>query len=146
MTKLFSVLIFIYLLSFNPLFAQKSKSKEALLLDKGISYFDAGNYKYAIMYFDSAVVVNTENEEAYAFRGISKFMLKQYNEAVEDFDLCLILAPGYAEVYYYRGLSKLELKAEKQACEDFYLAYDYGFRKALKMIKNVCEEDIEEKK
>jgi tetratricopeptide (TPR) repeat protein len=146
MTKLFSGLIIIYLLSINPLFAQDQKTKDEVFLDKGISYFDAENYKYAIMYFDSAVVINTENEEAYAFRGISKFMLEQYNEAVEDFDLCLILAPGYAEIYYYRGLSKLELKADKKACEDLYLAYDYGFKKAMKVIKNVCKDEVDKKK
>jgi len=139
MMKLFSGFILIYLLSINPLFAQDPITKDQEYLDKGIQYFDSDNYKYAIQYFDSAIVVNTENVEAYAFRGISKYMLKQYIEAIEDFDLCLILAPGYAEVYYYRGLSKLEIDANKKACEDLYLAYDYGFKKAMKVIKNVCD-------
>lgn len=141
MTKILSGFIIIYLLSINPLFAQDVKTKDAIFFDKGLAYFELENYQYAIMYFDSAIVTNTENVEAYAFRGISKFMLKQYNEAIEDFDLCLILAPGYAEIYYYRGLSKLELEANKRACEDLYLAYDYGFKKAMKIIKNVCKED-----
>ena len=141
MTKLFPSFLIVLLLSINSLFAQEEKSKDEQFFDQGLSYFDAENYQYAIMYFDSAIIVNTENVEAYAFRGISKFMLKQYNEAVEDFDLCLILEPGYAEVYYYRGLSKLELGANKKACEDLYLSYDYGFRKAMKVIKNVCDEE-----
>lgn len=145
MTKLISGFIIIILLSINTLYAQDTKTKDAQLLEKGIEYYDAENYQYAIMYFDSVIIINTENVEAYAFRGISKFLLKQYNEAIEDFDLCLILEPGYAEIYYYRGLSKLEVGANKKACEDLYLAYDYGFRKAMKVIKNVCEEEKDPK-
>ena len=129
MTKLIPSFLIVLLLSINSLFAQEEKSKDEQFFDQGLSYFD------------SAIAINTENTEAYAFRGISKFMLKQYNEAIEDFDLCLILEPGYAEVYYYRGLSKLELGANTKACEDLYLAYDYGFKKAMKIIKNVCEEE-----
>ena len=136
----------VFLLSLNTLHAQEQKKQDEVYFDKGIEYFDANNYKYAILYFDSVIVMNTENVEAYAFRGISKFSLKQYDDAIEDFDLCLILEPGYAEVYYYRGLSKLELGANEKACEDLYLAYDYGLKKSMKLIKAVCEEDLEKGK
>ena len=141
MLKLYFGFIIIYLLSINPVFAQEEKSKDITFLDKGIEYYDLENYLVAVQYFDSAIVVNTENTEAYAFRGISKFMLTQYKEAKKDFDLCLILTPGYAEVYYYRALCQLELDQQDAACEDFYLAYAYGFRKAKKMIKNICEKE-----
>jgi tetratricopeptide (TPR) repeat protein len=144
MTKLFSALIFICLLSVQNLSAQKEGSKDDQLFTKGLEYFDAKNYKSAIQYFDSCIVMNTENTEAYAYRGLAKYELKQYNEAINDFDLALILAPGYAEVYYFRALAKLEIGANDKACEDLYAAYDYGFKKAMRIIENVCKE--EEKK
>jgi tetratricopeptide (TPR) repeat protein len=140
MIKLFSTLIFICLLSVQNISAQKETSKDEQLLKKGLSFFDAKNYKTAIQYFDSCIVVNTENTEAYAYRGLAKYELKHYNEAIEDFDLTLILAPGYAEVYYFRALAKLEIGANDKACEDLYAAYDYGFKKAMRVIENVCKE------
>ena len=144
MKKILFGFILTFLLSIQMLVAQETKPQDAIYFDKGMEYYDAGNYKLAIVYFDSSIVTNTENTEAYAFRGLAKFDLKQYNEAIEDFDLALILTPGYAEVYYYRALAKLEIGANDKACEDLYSAYDYGFKKAMKIIENVCEE--EEKK
>jgi tetratricopeptide (TPR) repeat protein len=144
MKKILFSLILTLLMGSQVLLAQESKTKDAIYFDKGMKYYDAGNYKLAIVYFDSSIVINTENTEAYAFRGLAKFDLKQYNEAIEDFDLALILAPGYAEVYYYRALAKLEIGATDKACEDLYASYNYGFKKAMKIIENVCKE--EEKK
>jgi len=141
MQKILFSFIFTVLLSMQVTIAQETKSKDVIYFEKGMEYYDANNYKLAIVYFDSTIAINTENTEAYAFRGLAKFDLKQYDEAIEDFDLALILAPGYAEVYYYRGLAKLEIGANDRACEDFYAAYDYGFKKAIKIIENVCKED-----
>ena len=101
------------------------------------------NEKYAIVGSMNLLLSSEINSLEIAYQTESE---KEYNEAIEDLDLCLILEPGYAEAYYYRALSKLELGANKKACEDFYLAYDYGFKKAMKTIKNVCEEEKKEKK
>lgn len=144
MIKLCIPVLIILFLSTQVALAQESKSKDEVYFDQGMELYESGNYRRAIVLFDSSLIVNTENTEAYAFRGLAKFELKQFEEAIEDFDLALILAPGYAEVYYYRGLSKLEIGAKKKACEDFYLAYDYGFKKAMKLIENVCEEEKKE--
>ncbi len=144
MTKLYNSFILILLLSSQLLTAQETKTQDVIYFDQGLEFYDAGNYKMAIIYFDSSIVINTENTEAYAFRGLAKFEIKEFNEAIEDFDLAIILAPGYAEVYYYRALAKLEIGANKKACEDLYAAYDFGFKKAMKLIKNVCEVDKKE--
>lgn len=144
MMKLSFRLLFVLFLTSQGLSAQEEKSEDELYFDQGMELYDSGDYKRAIIYFDSSLVINTENTEAYAFRGLAKFELKQFENAIEDFDLAIILAPGYAEVYYYRGLAKLEIGANNKACEDLYLAYDYGFKKAMKIIENVCEEGKKE--
>ncbi len=143
--KLYLTFVVLFLL-YGSVEAQEVQAKDAKFFEKAMQYFDNGNYKSAILYFDSCIVANAEKTDAYAYRGIAKFELKQYNEAIEDFDLALILSPGYAEVYYYRALAKLEIGAKEKACEDLYAAYDYGFKKAMRVIENVCESDEKGKK
>jgi tetratricopeptide (TPR) repeat protein len=118
--------------------SQNSEKLSEMYFEKASIFFDQQNYKTCIRYCDSAIVANTENTEAYAFRGTSNFLLKDYEKAIEDFDLALILNEGYAEVYYYRGLCKLELGAKEQACNDWYEAYDLGFKRVIKIIEANC--------
>ena len=143
MIRFFTTLLFVLLITSQGLMAQKTKTQDAIYFDKAMTFFDANNYKTAILYYDSCIVANAENTEAYAYRGLCKFELKQFNEAIEDFDLALILAPGYAEVYYFRALAKLEIGANEKACEDLYAAYDYGFKKAMRVIESNCKDEDE---
>jgi tetratricopeptide (TPR) repeat protein len=142
------VLILFSLLLNISIIAQTDKAKSKLYFEKASTYFDAQNYKMCILYCDSAIITNTENLEAYAYRGVCKFQLKQYAAAIEDFDLALILNNAYAEVYYYRGICKKELGADKQACEDWYEAYNLGYKKVMSIIKEHCklEEDTKKEK
>ena len=143
--QLYFTFIVLFLLS-GSVEAQSVQTKDVEFFEKAMQYFDNGNFKSAILYFDSCITSNAEKTDAYAYRGIAKFELKLYNEAIEDFDLALILSPGYAEVYYYRALAKLEIGAKEKACEDLYAAYDYGFKKAMRVIENVCENNEKGKK
>lgn len=132
-------LLLLSLLSISSLsFAQINKEKSDEYFKIANTYFDANNFDKAIVYCDSAIISNTENLEAYAYRGVCYFSIKDYDKAIEDFDLALILNPGYAEVYYYRGICKMELGANEQACEDWYKAYNQGYKKVMTIIKENC--------
>jgi tetratricopeptide (TPR) repeat protein len=118
---------------------QKDVEKSSSYFQKASELFDQQSYLQAKQYCDSAIVYNTENMQAYAFRGVCKYNLKDYPSAIEDFDLALVLEKGYAEVYYYRGLCKKELGFDKLACDDWYEAYELGFKKVIKIIESNCE-------
>ncbi len=138
--KVLSILIlFIAFFGIQSNAQNTQEQKSNLYFEKANVFFDQENYQKALIYCDSAIIFNTENIEAYAYRGVCKFQLKQYEEAIEDFDLALVLNNGYAEVYYYRGLCKKELGANKQACEDWYNAYNLGFKNVMKIIEANCE-------
>lgn len=123
-----------------------SKDTTPNYFKKANTFFDKGEYRLAILYFDSAIVENPELVDAYALRGVSHYELKHFQSAIEDFNLALILQPNYAEVLFYRGLSYNQTEKPKLACEDWTKAYNLGFKKALKFIMRYCEMDDKAKK
>ena len=144
--KAFFILLLSVLFIVHGLFAQNDIEKSKIYFEKASLLFDQEDYSDAILYCDSAILLNTENLEAYAYRGVCKFNLQQYESAIEDFDLALILNEGYAEVYYYKGLCMKELGANEKACEDWYMAYNLGFKKVIKIIEANCALESEKKK
>ncbi len=137
------VLLSLVIFNINTI-AQADKEKSIKYFEKASIFFNEQNYQMCILYCDSAIIADTDNLEAYAYRGVCKFQMKKYAAAIEDFDLALILNDGYAEIYYYRGICKKELGADAQACEDWYQAYNLGYKKVMAVIKENCE--LEEKK
>lgn len=146
MKTIISVILFSIIFSFQLNAQNKQKAKSKAYFEKANVYFDKADYHTTLLYCDSAILFDTENLEAYAYRGVCKFQLKDYEAAIKDFDLALILNSGYAEVYYYRGLCKKELGADKQACEDWYNAYNLGFKSVMKIIKANCKIQEDPKK
>jgi len=59
--------------------------------DKGLSYFNNGNYASAIQEFSCVIELNPKGPGAYALRGTSYFRLGKYNEARSDFETVLRL-------------------------------------------------------
>jgi len=146
--KLHHLLLLSLLAIYSFTFAQVDEAKSNAYFETANVYFDENKFDIAILYCDSAIIANTDNLEAYAYRGVCKFSLKDYDSAIEDFDLALILNPGYAEMYYYRGICKMELGAKDQACEDWYSAYNQGYKKVIEIIEEHCDlqESTEKKK
>ncbi len=140
--SVFIILALIYSLSG---ISQDQKAKSIAYFEKASANFDDHKYGTAIKYCDTAISIDAENLEAYAYRGVCNFNLKKYETAIQDFDLALILNNGYAEVYYYRGLSMLELGANKKACNDFYEAYNLDFKEVMKVIEANCDLNDDDK-
>ena len=139
MKTIISVFLFAIIFNFQLNAQNKQEEKSKAYFEEANVHFDKEDYQMALLYCDSAILFDTENVEAYAYRGVCKFQLKDYESAIEDFDLALVLNNGYAEVFYYRGLCKKELGADKQACEDWYIAYNLGMKSVMKIIKANCE-------
>lgn len=140
-----TVLYFFIAIFFSELYAQSSNIQADKYFEIANKYFDKNDYSNAILYYDSTIYANTEHVEAYAFRGICRFELKEFEEAIKDFDFAIMLAPGYAEVFYYRGIAKFELGYKEKACNDWFDSYNFGFKKALKIIEKNCKDVFKEK-
>ncbi len=139
MKQIIFVIIVVTTLGLN---AQTNNKKWEIYFQKADSLFDKGEFKNAIIYYDSVIIINPGNTEAYTYRGVSRYELKEYTMAIEDFNYALILAPGYAEVYFYRGMCYMEKQMKAQACQDWQTAYSFGYRKALKVLEQNCEEEL----
>jgi len=133
------LIVLLSILSLGQIAAQSNPVLSDQYFKKSMEYFDKEDFVTAKIYCDSAIIANTENVEAYAYRGVCQFQQGKFELAIQDFDLALILSSGYAEVYYYRGICKMEMGNKTAACEDWMEAYDLGYKKVLINIQQYCE-------
>ncbi len=61
--------------------------------DKGIVYFNQGNYEAAIPYFQKATTADPEYAEAYMYLGRSHLNLRQWTKAITPLRTAYRLAP-----------------------------------------------------
>ena len=99
-----SILILICLVCNVVLFAQNvERYKE--YHDKGRNLILQGEYKKAIPYLDSAIVIMPYYTAIFQDRGYAKMQLKKYQEAIIDFDHVLDKKPYLSEVHLQRGMA-----------------------------------------
>ncbi len=67
------------------------------LIERGISFFDQGDFVKAIEVFTQAIEASPPSAEGYYHRGRSYYELKDYSHAEEDFKHALKLKPDYAK-------------------------------------------------
>jgi tetratricopeptide (TPR) repeat protein len=61
--------------------------------DKGIAYFNQGNYAAAVPYFQSATISDPEYADAYIYLGRTYLNLRQWDKAVAPLRTAYRLAP-----------------------------------------------------
>lgn len=61
--------------------------------DKGISYFNQGNYAAAIPHFQSATITDPEYADAYIYLGRTYLNLRQWSKAIAPLRTAYRLAP-----------------------------------------------------
>lgn len=61
--------------------------------DKGIAYFNQGNYEAAVPYFQKATITDPEYAEAYMYLGRSYLNLRQWTSAIAPLRTAYRLAP-----------------------------------------------------
>jgi tetratricopeptide (TPR) repeat protein len=96
--------------------------------NRGLAYFDLGNYPQAIPDFDRAIEINPRFGEAYNNRGTAYGSLGNYPQAIADFDRAIELNPRYGKAYYNRGAACLGLANYPQAIADFDRAIELNPR------------------
>ena len=64
--------------------------------------------KAKLQEYDTIILLEPDNTDAYVSRGIVKAALQQYEAAILDYDTAIQLEPNDALAYLHRGITKFE--------------------------------------
>ena len=64
--------------------------------------------KAKLQEYDTIILLEPDNSDAYVSRGIVKATLKQYDAAILDYDTAIQLEPDDALAHLHRGITKFE--------------------------------------
>ena len=85
----------------------------------GIQYYKDGNYKEAIVNFNSAIELAPYNPDYFHNRAECYRLSEQYEKAIEDYNVVLKSSSGDATDYYKRGICYSRTDSHQQAIDDF---------------------------
>ena len=128
------VIVVILLVGFSS-FSQTSYED----LERGKAKFKLKDYSSAIIDFNKAIALNSDNVDAYYSRGTSKYMLKDFEGAIEDYTKAIALTPNKGNIYFVRGLAKIELNRKEEGCKDVEIAVSLGYRLAREKRDQLCK-------
>ena len=92
--------------------------------NRGLAYFDLGNYTQAIPDFNRAIEIDPRFGEAYNNRGTAYGSLGNYTQAIADFNRAIEIHPRYGKAYYNRGFAYGSLGKSTEAIADFNRAIE----------------------
>lgn len=103
----------------------KEDGRYAALLGRGGARLHLGQYSLAIMNFDAAILLKSDDAGGHYFRGLARLMTGKYSAAVPDFNSAIRLSNNDgldAAGYFCRGLARVRLNQIQKARIDFYAA------------------------
>ena len=68
----------------------------------------------------TAIQLDPEFAEAYAYRGLAHYRLGNYDAAMQDYDTAVTLSPDLAEPYYFRAILHGQRKDHENAIDDYF--------------------------
>ncbi|MHA4809854.1 tetratricopeptide repeat protein [Flavitalea flava] len=120
---------------------RKDSGNELLdpLFIKGIYFSNTGQYKKAIVQFDSCTRRDWKYTDAYLEKGIALFELKKVEEALQTFLMTIKVSNTYADGYFWAGRCYETLGANDDALIYYQraLALDKNFTEARERIKKI---------
>ena len=87
--------------------------------NRGIHYFDIGEFDKAIEYFNKAIRLDPEFAIAYYNRGCAYNEKGDYDRAIGDYNKAVVLKPDHAVIYLSRGSVYHNMGNYEQAVEDY---------------------------
>lgn len=96
----------------------------AIYNNRGLAYYDLGQYTQAISDYTKAIELNPKDAVAYNSRGITYKKLGQYTQAISDYTKAIELNSKYAMAYNNRGNAYYYLGQYTQAISDFTKAIE----------------------
>ena len=85
----------------------------------GVSYFNNGEFKYAIDAYTDAIELDNKYTNAYINRGVIFIEIGNYKDAMKDLSKAISLDPNDAQIYYNRGILYDKLKDFSNAIDDY---------------------------
>lgn len=128
------LLTLVFLLVGFSSFAQTSRED----LERGNAKFKLKDYSGAIIDFNKAIALNSNNVDAYYSRGTAKFQLRNFEGAITDYTKAIALTPKKGNIYFVRGLAKIELNRKAEGCKDIEIAASLGYRLAIEKRAQFC--------
>jgi tetratricopeptide (TPR) repeat protein len=106
--------------------AQKNSFPESDVntLNRGLHYYDQGDYEMALIHFNMVIVSQPEMGEAYNDRGLTYYAMGETEKALADFNKAIELLPNPAVSYSNRGGLYLFLGNHEQALADLNKAIE----------------------
>lgn len=96
------------------------------LIDRGLIYYDTGQYDKAVGDYSKALHLDPYNLDAYYFRGMTYGKMREYDRAVRDFRAAIDIDPYFVDAYRMLGFTYYEMRQYEQALE----LYDYALELA----------------
>jgi len=120
---------------------RKDSARELLdpFFIKGIFFSNTGQYKKAIVQFDSCIRRDWKFADAYLEKGIALFKQKEYQQALQSFQMTVRVQETYADGYFWIGRC-YEATGNKAQAITYYsqaLALDKDFTEAADRIKRL---------
>jgi tetratricopeptide (TPR) repeat protein len=102
----------------------KSPKKVRPYNNRGLAYFDQGEYDKAIIDFTQAIGLNGDYADGYYNRGLVYQKKGEYGKAVFDYTKSIIINPRYLKAYINRGQVYSANKEHEKAIFDFKRAIE----------------------
>ena len=83
----------------------------AAFVNRGIAYYDKGQYDRAIQDYDQAIRLQPDLAEAFNNRSLAYYKKGQYERATQDFDQTIRLQKNYGNALINRALGPIEAPA-----------------------------------
>ena len=98
------------------------KSDFERYVDKAVEHFNKGEYKNAIPFYDSIIILKPQMEIAYKSRGQSFLNLGEYDAGIQDLERAVTLNPFKVDQYLILAIGYSLNKQEEEAISTLELA------------------------
>lgn len=102
--------------------SQRGRDSASGLFNKGISYYNKGEYEKAVDRFTKLLIIDPDNEKAFLWRGMAKSKMYNIKGALADFSEALEIDPLYTAALCSRGEILTRMGDSNKALMDFNLA------------------------
>jgi len=107
---LYKVIAIVVLTVPQAVWGQAAPTTAEGFIDRGLTYYDKGDYDRAIADFTQALRLNPNNYGVYLFRGHSYIIKGDYDRGIADLDQSIKLNSNEAQTYLLRGTAYKDKK------------------------------------